>query len=119
MDGANEKGVLAGLLRVPLLTRRRIALAFVVAAAADGITLALGPLAAVPVEEVVDVVAMVLLWRLLGFHFLLLPAFVAEAVPGVEMFPTWLAVVAYLVRLRSKEQRVESGGAAGEPPAEV
>ncbi|MCC6352402.1 MAG: hypothetical protein IT577_00875 [Verrucomicrobiae bacterium] len=109
MDGANEKGGWAGLLQVPLLTRRRIALAFVAAAAADIIQWMFAGTTLLPLwfDDAVDLVAMVALWRLLGFHLLLLPAFLAEVLPGVEMLPTWLGVVAYLVRVRSKEQRIE------------
>lgn len=118
MDGANEKGGVSGLLRVPLLTRRRIALAFAVAASADIIQWIFAGTTLLPLwfDDIVDFVAMVALWRLVGFHFLLLPAFLAEVVPGVEMLPTWLAAVAYLVRLRSKEQRLDVGPTGGEPP---
>lgn len=111
MDGANEKGGASGLFRVPLLTRRRIALAFAAAAAADIIQWMFAGTTLLPIwfDDIVDLVAMLALWRLVGFHFLLLPAFLAEVVPGVEMLPTWLAAVAYLVRLRSKEQHLDLG----------
>lgn len=113
MDGANQKGAsadgwLGDLLRVPLLTSRRAAVAFMVAAAADVIQWVFAGTTFFPLwfDDAVDLVAMLALWRLLGFHFLLLPAFLAEVVPGVEMLPTWLMSVAYLVRLRSREQKI-------------
>lgn len=109
MNGANEKGGLSRLLRVPLLTERRVALAFAVAALADVIQWIFAGTTFLPLwfDDFVDLAAMVALWRLLGFHLLLLPAFLAEIVPGVEMLPTWLGAVAFLVRLRKREQRIE------------
>lgn len=122
MDGANEKGErlegrAAEFLRVPLVTPRRVAIAFAVAAAADVIQWIFAGTTLVPVwfDDAVDLVAMVGLWRLLGFHFLLLPAFLAEVVPVVELLPTWLLTVAYIARIRSREQRLGGGAAEVEP----
>lgn len=97
---------MAAALRVPLLTRQRIVLAFVVAGVADGVQWLVGPVSGFLLSDAVDVVAMVLLWRLVGFHIVLLPTFMAEVIPVAGMvLPTWLAATAWVVRQRSKEQR--------------
>jgi len=53
---------------------------------------------------VTDVVAMSLTWGILGFHPLLLPTFVLEFVPVVDMLPTWTACVAYVIWRRKRDQ---------------
>ena len=95
---------LAGLFPVVLLTRRRIALALTVAVVADAIQLFLGPLGWVGVDQVVDVLAMIITTRLLGFHMLLLPTFVVEFIPVADMLPTWTGCVAIVIALRKREQ---------------
>jgi hypothetical protein len=93
------------LLRQPVLTRRRIWLAFTVAIAADGLQLLLGPLGWVFFDEMTDIVAMILTSLLIGFHPLLLPTFVIKLIPVVDMLPTWTGCVAVVVALRRKQQR--------------
>ena len=53
----------------------------------------------------VDVVAMALTVRLLGFHLLLLPTFAVELIPVVDTLPTWTACVAAVIFLRSREAK--------------
>jgi len=89
----------------PTLTRRRNLLALAVAAIADGLQILLLPVAWTFAESAVDVVAMALTVRLLGFHFLLLPTFAVELVPVVDTLPTWTACVAAVIFLRSREQK--------------
>jgi hypothetical protein len=96
---------LAPLLRAPPLTRQRMFLALAVAVAADGLQILLLPLAWTFAESAIDVVAMVLTVRILGFHLLLLPTFVVELIPVVDMLPTWTACVAAVIALRKREQR--------------
>jgi len=122
MDGANQKGEqlegrVAEFLRVPLVTPRRVVIAFALAAAADLVQWIFAGTTLMPIwfDDAVDLVAMVGLWRLLGFHFLLLPAFLAEVVPVVELLPTWVLTVAYLARIRAREQRLGGGVADVEP----
>ena len=93
------------LLRVPTLTRIRIVLALFVAIAADGLQLLLGPFGWVFGDQIIDVVAMTLVSRLLGFHWLLLPSFVFELVPMADEFPTWTACVIAVIVLRKRQQR--------------
>jgi hypothetical protein len=92
------------------LTRDRIRFAYGVAVATDLLQLALGPLGWVFADEALDVVAMILIWRLIGFHPLLLPTFVLEALPVADLLPTWTGCVALVVALRRKN------GTAMSPP---
>ncbi len=94
----------ARLFPVVLLTRRRIALALTVAIIADGIQFILGPVGWAGLDQAVDVVAMLVTIRLLGFHMLLLPTFVVEFIPVADMLPTWTGCVAVVVALRKREQ---------------
>lgn len=49
-----------------------------------------------PAEWFLDAVTVVALFAALGFRWLLLPALVIEAIPGLQLFPTWTMVVAGL-----------------------
>ena len=76
----------------PRLSKTRLVLAFLVAAASD--VLSYGTAFVPPVQWMVDLVTALLLFGLLGWRWALLPGLVAEAIPGVAMFPVWLLVVA-------------------------
>jgi len=94
------------MFRTPkLLTRTRIILALAVAVTADSLQFFLGPLGWAPVDQVIDLVAFVLTAWALGFHLLLLPTFVAEIFPVIDMLPTWTACVIAVIILRKREQR--------------
>jgi len=90
--------------RPPLLTRRRVIAAFAVAITADALQLALGPVGWLFADEILDVVATILTWRLIGFHPLLLPTFIVEFLPVADMLPTWTGCVAIVVALRKRQQ---------------
>ena len=45
-----------------------------------------------------DVVTAALLTWLCGFHLAFIPTFVAEAMPGLDLFPTWTAAALYATR---------------------
>ena len=92
------------VFRTPFLTRRRIWLAVAVGLAADAIQVLLGPLGWPFFDEIIDVVSMIVLSLLLGFHPLLLPTFVVESLPVVNMLPTWTGCVAAVVALRRRAQ---------------
>jgi hypothetical protein len=94
------------LFRIPVLSRRRIWIAMTVAIVVDGIQLILGPFGWTFVDEIMDVIAMVLLSVLIGFHPLFLPAFLAEFIPVVDMLPTWTACVALVTARRWRETQV-------------
>ncbi|MBI2925684.1 MAG: hypothetical protein HYY24_08270 [Verrucomicrobia bacterium] len=97
---------LGRLLRVPLLTRGRIVFALSVAVLADGLQVLLGPLGWAFFDEIIDVITMGLATWALGFHVLLLPTFVVEVIPLVDMLPTWTACVLAVAVLRRREQRL-------------
>ena len=92
------------MFRAPKLTRTRIILALLVAASADGVQFFLGPLGWVFIDQAIDVVALVLAAWAIGFHLLLLPTFIAEFFPVVDMLPTWTACVIAVIALRKREQ---------------
>ena len=105
-------------LKQPFRARKlslvRIVLALLVAVAADGLQI---PFQIVqPIPEIIDVVTMGLTIWLLGFHVLLLPTFVVEFIPFVDMLPTWTGCVIAVIVLRRREQRDEASGTPP-PPA--
>jgi hypothetical protein len=99
--------VLKAILRrfqSPVLTQERVRLAYAVAVTTDALQLFLGPLGWAFADEALDVAAMVLTWRLIGFHPLLLPTFALEFLPVADMLPTWTGCVAIVVTLRKRQQ---------------
>ena len=52
----------------------------------------------------IALVTAVLMWRLLGFHPLLLPTFIVEFLPVTDLLPTWTGCVAVVVALRKRQQ---------------
>ena len=98
---------LISLLQPPFLTPVRVRLAYAVGIATDVLQFALGPFGWAGADEVLDVLAAALTWRLLGFHPLLLPTFAIEFVPGIDILPTWTGCVAAVIALRRRRQRVE------------
>ena len=55
---------------------------------------------------IVRYVVMIITSVLLGFHWALLPTFVLEAVPGINLIPTWTGCVAFVVwRRRQADAR--------------
>ena len=74
----------------------------------------LGPFGWAFADEILDVTAMILIWRLIGFHLLLLPTFALEFLPVADMLPTWTGCVAIVVTLRKRQQaRMPSPPAPG------
>jgi hypothetical protein len=99
---APRAGVL-GLLRaralgVPVVSSKRKAVAFTIAALADVVQIVLFPAfiegAGSPVEDALDAAVALVLLLILGYSHRLLFAFALELVPGADLFPTWTAVVA-------------------------
>jgi hypothetical protein len=95
------------LLRIPPLRPWRIAAAFAAAVGADAAQLLLGPLGWSLADAVLDLAAMVFTIWLLGFHVLLLPTFVIEGLPVVDMLPTWTGWVGLVVARRRQWARTE------------
>jgi hypothetical protein len=62
----------------------------------DGLSLFTGPI--FPLQWALDVVTAIALARVLGANWRLLPALVAEAIPGLELLPFWILVVLWIGR---------------------
>ena len=92
------------MFQSPVLTRERVKFAYAVAVTADVLQLLMGPFGWAYADELLDVAAMVLTWRLIGFHPLLLPTFALEFLPIADMLPTWAGCVAIVVALRKRQQ---------------
>lgn len=88
----------------PEPSAKRIRAARLIAIAADLIQLAFIPAFAggffSPLNNVLDIVIGLAMVRLLGWHLAFLPTFVAEAVPGFDLVPTWTAAVWLVTRRR-------------------
>jgi hypothetical protein len=101
------------------VTPRQVKLAFAVGILADilqlpvnlsffsvGLATVGGEIPLEALDAAIDVVAALLINRLLGFHWALLPTFALELVPGLDAAPTWTACVAYVAFRR--RQRIAS-----------
>ena len=96
----------------PKLTQKRVILAFAIAGVADLVQFPITAAAttglfSIPGELadfLVDCVVMIATTRLLGFHWVLLPSFLLEIIPGPDLLPTWTASVAYVIWRRKKER---------------
>jgi len=69
----------------------RFVVAFVVAAAADVIIPLISPFEVLVV--VGDMVVAVILCAILGFNWIFVPTLLMEAIPGLDLFPTWTVAV--------------------------
>ncbi len=76
-------------------SRAQLALAFGVAAVSDAISfwLTFAP----PFEWALDMVTAITLFLILGRRWALLPGLIAEAIPGMGIFPVWILVVLSVV----------------------
>ena len=88
----------------PQLTPGRVRAAYAVAITTDVLQFILGPFGWAGADEILDVAASALIWRVLGFHPLLLPTFLIELLPVTDMLPTWTACVALVIALRRRQQ---------------
>src|SRR6266852_3867191 len=102
-----------------VLTPHRVRLAYTIAVTTDVLQLLLGPLGWAFADEILDVAAMILTWRLIGFHPLLLPTFVLEFLPVTDLFPAWTGCVALVVAIRLKQQAQPPKPPAPESPGPV
>lgn len=76
-------------------SRKRQAIAFLIAAVSDFFSfwLVLAP----PVQWVIDLATALLLFLILGRRWMLLPGLIAEAIPGMGVFPVWILVVISII----------------------
>lgn len=106
---------ISGYFPPPQLTPQRMGAAIVTAVVADVLQI---PGTVVPLAPiVVDLVAMVLTTRALGFHVLLLPTFVLELIPVAGMLPTWTGCVIAVLALRRRQRAPQAPGASPGPQA--
>jgi len=93
--------------------------ALAIAVAADGLQWLLGPFGWVFGDQIIDVMVMLLVSWLIGFHWLFLPSFILELVPLADELPTWTACVTAVVILRKREQRASPPPLSEKPPIEI
>lgn len=98
-DIAPNRGRLStSQLQAPVgFSKKGLALAFVVAVVADGLSMFL--MFTPPLQWVADVVTAFVLFMVLGWHWVMLPGLILEAIPGINIFPLWLLVVAAIALL--------------------
>ena len=74
----------------------------ILAIAADLLQLGLLPLLGAgwlsPLNNAIDVVVAFVMVRRLGWHLALLPTFIAELLPFVDIFPSWTLAVMFVTR---------------------
>ena len=100
------------MFQPPALTRNRVRAAYAIAVTTDVLQFLLGPLGWAFADEILDVAAMILASRVIGFHPLLLPTFIIEFLPVTDVLPAWTGCVALVVALRKRQQAVSQ-----QPPA--
>lgn len=86
----------------PRLSKRRLGFAFVIAAISDAASIGteFGP----PLQLGVDVTTALVLLLILGRRWQLLPPLIVEAIPGLALFPTWIAAMIAIVGFLPREQ---------------
>lgn len=96
--------------------RSRFRAAIILAIAADAVQIVIFPLfaegALSPLDDILDGVVAVALFRLLGWHWEFLPSLIAELVPGVDLVPFWTLAVANVYR---KWRRIEADANSQHP----
>lgn len=104
----------------PARSQARYVGAIVVAAASDVLSAVFVFIP--PVEVAIDLLTALTIWWLMGWRWAMLIPLIAEAIPGVAVFPTWFVVVLALGAFpRSTEPAApalpsESAGPAAPPP---
>ena len=73
-------------------SRKRLAIAFAAAAVSD--FLSFWTVLAPPIQWILDVGTAFALFLILGKRWAILPGLIAEAIPGMGVFPVWVLVVA-------------------------
>lgn len=89
------------------LSRTRLGLALSIAIISDGLSIWLELIP--PAQWTLDILTAIALFALLGARWEILPALIAEAIPGVAAFPFWVLVVGSVYMT----QRGNSGTPAG------
>src|SRR3954463_3958058 len=89
----------------PALTPARVRSAYAVAVLTDALQMILGPFGWAFADEILDLVAAAAMWRLLGFHPLLLPTFAIEFLPVSDLLPLWTGCVALVIASRRRQPK--------------
>lgn len=105
---------MSGEVRV---TASRARLAFAIAVVVDAIQLPLqgvsmtgiGTLPAEAIDLAIDAATALIITRLIGFHWVLLPTLAIELIPFIDLAPTWVACVSYVIARRKREGRYVEG----------
>ena len=56
-----------------------------------------------------DCAVMGIMIKVLGFNWAFVPGFLVEVVPTLDLFPSWVGAVAYVVWQRKKSQQMPQG----------
>lgn len=84
-------------------------LAMAVAVTVDALQIGLGPLGIITFfDDGLDFLAMAVISWAVGFHPLLLPTFIIELVPLVDMVPTWTGCTMAVLLLRKRAESNEA-----------
>src|SRR5574337_1605971 len=86
------------------LTKARIRVAIAIAVIVDALQIGLqatGPFQ-ILLDWPLDLLAAALMTGLVGFHWAFLPTFLAEAVPWLDVVPTWTLAVVFATRGRGE-----------------
>jgi hypothetical protein len=107
---------MSGEVRVTA-SRARLALALAVLVDAIQVPLqgasltGIGTLPAEAIDLAIDAATALIISRLIGFHWALLPTLALELIPFIDLAPTWFACVSYVISRRKKEGRyIEENG---------
>ena len=76
-------------------SRKRQVVAVLIAAVSD--VLSFGLVLAPPVQWLIDAATALLLFLILGRRWAILPGLIAEAIPGMGVFPVWVLVVLSII----------------------
>ena len=76
-------------------SRKRLAVAFLIAAVSD--VLSIWTVLAPPLQWAIDLGTALLLYLILGRRWAILPGLIAEAIPGIGVFPVWVLVVLSII----------------------
>ena len=74
---------------------KRLAMAFAVAAVSDVLSYAIALV--LPLQWALDMATAFLLFLILGRRWAILPGLIAEAIPGMGVFPVWVLVVLSII----------------------
>lgn len=102
----------------PGISPARVRAAWAVALVTDAVQVGLGAASGGVsswLDAPLDILAMVVLWRLVGWHWVFLPSFALEFLPYVEFAPTW--TLAVLVATRGAQGVTPFAAPPGPGPA--